>query len=100
MSSNDAVIVMKSSLFSGSEADARDIILGEIIKMYPLNPVESDIALARLQRRVRATISDARLSMTTLEELTKTPIHPCEVCFLVRALPLKRRPTPHAASFA
>lgn len=99
----DAVIVMKSVRFSGSEADARSILTSEIIQMHPLNPLDSDIALARLQRRVRLTVPDARLAMTTLDALTKTPLHACEVCFLVRALPIKRVPidrTNYGGSFA
>lgn len=87
----EAVIVMRSFLFNGTEADARTLLMGEIVKLYPLDPVESDIALARLQRRVRLHVTDARLSLTTLSALTKTPLQDCEVCFLVRAVPQKQR---------
>ena len=85
------VIVMRSFLFNGTEVDARTLLMGEIVKLYPLDPTESDIALARLQRSVRARITDARLTMTTLTALTRTPLQACEVCFLVRAAAPKQR---------
>lgn len=97
MNAEESVIVMRSFLFNGSEADARTILMAEIVKMHPLDPVESDIALARLQRQVRKHVSDARLSMTTLSELTKTQLRACEVCFLVRAAPKKTRAQRRAA---
>lgn len=95
MSADDAVIVMHSAVFHGSELDARDILLAEIVKMHPLHPAESDIALAYLQRAVRKRIGDVKLSITTLDELTRTPLLPTDICFLIRALPASQKSKNH-----